>query len=322
MAEKDHQLSSADIDHFIQHGWVKISNCFTREQAADEIADLWERLGMDPNDNSTWHTEWVTTVHTRAVQLSNFSPKAWGGVCSLVGDPSKIDPNRSAWRDRFIVNLGTPKGHNNPIKPQDLKGWHVDGDSFVHYLDSPEQALLIIPLWSDIPSGGGGTVLCPRGIDVIAKFLYEHPEGVSPMMNTRAENPEFREGPDPCQWFNKLAASMPDDAFVEATGVVGDVYFLHPLMLHSAANNHKRTIRVISNPPTTRTEPYILDREDGDYVPVERTILRALGKDRLEGWKIQAPRQWIIPERERREMALRKAEEERLAKLRDIAQEA
>lgn len=48
---------------------------------------------------------------------------------------------------------------------------HNDGDFFVHFLDSPEQALLVIPLWSDIVPRGGGTVVCADGIKCIAKHL-------------------------------------------------------------------------------------------------------------------------------------------------------
>lgn len=52
-----------------------------------------------------------------------------------------------------------------------LDGWHNDGDFFVHFLDSPEQALLVIPLWSDIEMKGGGTAVCGEGIKYIAKHL-------------------------------------------------------------------------------------------------------------------------------------------------------
>ena len=33
----------------------------------------------------------------------------------------------------------------------------------VHFLDSPEQALLVIPIYSDIKPEGGGTYICPEG---------------------------------------------------------------------------------------------------------------------------------------------------------------
>jgi hypothetical protein len=55
MAEENYQLSSDQIDHFLEHGWVKLSNCFSKEQAAKLQETLWTRLGMDPNDTSTWY---------------------------------------------------------------------------------------------------------------------------------------------------------------------------------------------------------------------------------------------------------------------------
>ncbi|KAF1920458.1 hypothetical protein BDU57DRAFT_508789 [Ampelomyces quisqualis] len=246
--------------------------------------------------------------------VASFAPKAWGGICGLLGGCSRVDSNASTWKDGFIVNLGTPQGHHKVIKPQHLRGWHVDGDFFVHYLDSPEQGLLVIPLWSDIAAGGGGTYICPLAIEAVAKWLHDHPEGVSPRMTPRAQNPGFvqEEG---LKWFNDLAATFPDEAFVEATGVVGDVYLLHPLMLHSASNNQLRSVRVITNPPVSVKEPFVFDREDGQYSAVERKTLAALGKERLEGWRIAAERQKIVPERVRIQEEMKKKEEERLAKL-------
>ncbi|CAI6338793.1 unnamed protein product [Periconia digitata] len=309
-------LSSEDIQHFMDHGWVKLSNCFTREQAAELQTTLWTRLDMDPQDMSTWHTERTNMPWHQSFPVSTFAPKAWGAILSLLGPPSLIDPSVSAWRDSFIVNLGTPAGHNVPIKPQSLSGWHVDGDFFVHYLDSPEQALLIIPLWSDIAPGGGGTMICPAAIDTVAKHLHDHPEGVSPRMTPRAANPTFANEPG-LKWFNDVAASMPDDAFVEATGVVGDVYFLHPLMLHSASNNQIRSVRVITNPPVKIREPFCFDREDGGYSVVERKTLRALGRERLEGWKIEGEREGIVPERVRVQEEMKRREKERLERERE-----
>jgi hypothetical protein len=72
----------------------------------------------------------------------------------------------------FIVNLGKEEYKpEEEFKPRELWGWHNDGDFFVHFLDSPEQALLVIPLWSDIVHKGGGTAVCTDGIKHIAKLL-------------------------------------------------------------------------------------------------------------------------------------------------------
>ncbi|KAJ4384642.1 hypothetical protein N0V86_000242 [Didymella sp. IMI 355093] len=320
-AEQQHQLNQEQIDFFVQNGWLKLSNCFTKEQADDLQSTLWTRLGMDPNDMSTWHTERTNMPHWKEFQVASFAPKAWGGICGLVGGSERVDIDSevSRWKDSFIVNLGTPEKHNKLVKPQELDNWHVDGDFFVHYLDSPEQALLVIPLWTDIVPGGGGTMICPAAIPHVAKHLYEHPEGVSPRMTPRSDNPEFTQEKG-LEWYIDLAKSMPDEAFVEVTGVVGDVFLLHPLMMHSASNNMLRKVRVITNPPVSVKEPFVFDREDGNYSVVEKKTMAALGKERLDGWKITAERQRIVPERVKIQERMKREADERLRKLQESKQ--
>jgi hypothetical protein len=75
--EEQYKLSQEQIDHFLQHGWVKLSNCFTREQSAELQTTLWTRLGMDPNDMTTWHTERTNMPWHKAFSVSDVAPKAW-----------------------------------------------------------------------------------------------------------------------------------------------------------------------------------------------------------------------------------------------------
>ena len=181
-------LSEEQIQHFLQHGWIKLSNCFSREKAAQWSANLWTRLGMDPNDKSTWTRERTNMPHHITEDVQTFAPTAWRAICELCGGESAIASSgndhpdggetnagqaggRQLWTDGLIVNLGTPEGEGKRVEPQDLKGWHVDGDFFVHFLDSPEQGLLVIPLFSDIEPQGGATYICPDGIGKIAKYL-------------------------------------------------------------------------------------------------------------------------------------------------------
>lgn len=56
-AEQQYALSQEQIDFFLENGYLKLSNCFTKEQADELQSTLWTRLGMDPNDMSTW---WVS----------------------------------------------------------------------------------------------------------------------------------------------------------------------------------------------------------------------------------------------------------------------
>ena len=179
-AHQDPVLTQADIDHFLQHGWIKLSNCFTQEQSDKVTATVWTRLGMDPNDKSTWHTLRTNMPAHNHFEASEFAPKAWAAIGELLGGEDKISDKNRQWGDGLIVNLGSKEGEGKETDPRELDEWHVDGDFFVHFLDSPEQALLVIPLFSDIKPGGGGTYIAPEGIAHVARYLAAHPEGTVP----------------------------------------------------------------------------------------------------------------------------------------------
>jgi len=270
--------------------------------------DVWTRLGMSPTDKSTWNRLRTNMPSHATFDCAEFAPRAWAAICELSGGEERVAYDSRVWRDSLIVNLGTPEGEGKPTPPQELEGWHVDGDFFVHYLDSPEQGLLVTPLFTDIVPGGGGTVICPDAIPTIAKWLCDHPDGVSPRMVPRGQ-PDFTKERN-LEWYNNLVRSATN--FVEVTGNCGDVYILHPLMLHSASSNPLRKVRIITNPPVSLNEPFCFDREDGNYSLVERTTLRALGKDRLPGWKITGPRERIVPERVRIQERMKMEELKRL----------
>jgi hypothetical protein len=148
----DYVLTEAQKEQFLEYGFTKIEKCFTREQAAEFTADMWTRLGMSPTDKTTWTAETTHMPRHRQVAVSEFAPKAWAAMCQLLGGADRIWESFGGWGDAFIVNLGKPeyKAEDRLDLRKDLWGWHNDGDFFVHFLDSREQALLVIPLWSDI----------------------------------------------------------------------------------------------------------------------------------------------------------------------------
>ena len=234
----------------------------------------------------------------------------------LLGGEERIDPVSSAWGDSFIVNLGVPPaaeagdpppaslfGSASPT-PAALANWHVDGDFFVHFLDSPEQALLVIPLFSDIAPGGGATYIAPDGLPAVARYLAAHPEGVvaAKCAFVSSLSPTLRPGaPDPPSADPSYRSHPAEVAkcadFVELTGSTGDVVLLHPLMPHSASPNLLRVPRVITNPPVGLRAPFCFDRADpAEYSLVERATLRALGVDRL-AFAPTTPRRTIVPAR-------------------------
>lgn len=176
-------LTHSQIAHFLTHGWVCIPECFDAAFAASHTRDLFTRLGIDPADKTTWSTVAGKTnmpSHDRHVPIP---AKAWGAMCDLLGGAERIDltiyggpggqrVDAMTWNDGFIVNLGSDEWEGREdIDPRDLGNWHVDGDFFTHFLDSPEQGLLVIPCWTDVVPGGGGTFVCPDAIKDIAEHL-------------------------------------------------------------------------------------------------------------------------------------------------------
>jgi ectoine hydroxylase-related dioxygenase (phytanoyl-CoA dioxygenase family) len=218
----------------------------------------------------------------------------WGAACQLLGGEDRIEQPYT-WGNGFIANLGI--GADRAWEPPSAAspGWHKDGDFFRHFLDSPEQGLLTIVLWSDIGERGGGTFIAPDSVAPVARLLERRREGVLP--------DDFP--------YDELIAQC--STFVETTGRLGDVVLMHPYMLHAVSQNHRGTARFITNPPIALREPMRFDRDDpAEHSPVERAVLRALGVERLD-YRPAAPREDVVPERVLRQVRMREQEEARLA---------
>ena len=105
-------LTEEQKAHFLEHGYVKIPQCFTREKAAEFTSKLWTRLGMDPNDKSTWTVEKINMAWHYHTPVQEIAPKAWSAMGQLLGGEDKISDD--GWSDGFIVNFGKPE-----YKPDD-----------------------------------------------------------------------------------------------------------------------------------------------------------------------------------------------------------
>lgn len=243
--------------------------------------------------------------------------QAWEAIKDLLGGEERIDEASSTWGDSFIVNLGAAQYEGDVrIDPRDLDNWHVDGDFFVHFLDSPEQALLVIPLFSDIKHRGGGTYISPDGIDLVAPYLAAHPEGCLPTgLSFTPSTSTFENPKDHPQHLDFLKEVKGCTRFEEMTGEIGDVVLLHPLMLHTASKNHLREARIITNPPVSLKEPFNFNRENPDeFSLVELKTLKALGVDRFD-FKTTAERRRVVPRRVALQQKMLEDEKKRLEAL-------
>ncbi|TFK41320.1 hypothetical protein BDQ12DRAFT_647253 [Crucibulum laeve] len=318
MTKQYEYLSPEQVDHFLQHGYIVIKDAFTKEKAAEWTDSVWVRLGLDPNDKSTWSKERIHMPWHRREKVATFAPKAWAAMKDLLGGEERIDEEAASWGDSFIVNLGTDalEKVKQPLAPQDLDNWHVDGDFFVHFLDSPEQALLVIPIYSDIKPRGGGTMISPDGIGLIANYLAAHPEGVLPTgLSFTPSNSQYEKKEEDPGYWSMLKEIKTCKNFVEMVGEVGDVVLMHPLMMHSASKNHLREPRIITNPPVSLKEPFNFARDDpNEYSLVERKTLKELNVDKLE-FTITTERRRIVPARVLAQQKMIEEEKKRLAGL-------
>lgn len=266
--------------------------CFGRAQVQEWLDLAWKRLGYDPADPTTWTAPRVHQPWTTGVPVREFAPDVFDAMCDLCGGEERIE--EPYFGDAFIWNFGI--GKDEPWQsPQELqRGWHKDGDFFRHYLDSPEQGLLLIVLFSDVVPRGGPTYLANDSVPVVARYLAEHPGGVLP------------------NDFPFLAMKNGCREFSEATGQLGDVFLLHPFVLHTASQNVLGTARVITNPLVRLKEPMQFNRADGNYSPVERAILRGLGVEHLD-YQPTGSREKVVPYREQVQQKMREEEAARLA---------
>jgi hypothetical protein len=281
-------LTDEHVQSFLDKGYLVIKDCLDPAIASRWIDEAYSRLGYDKNDPGTWEKDIIWMDHKNQMPVRELSPKAWCAILDVVGGEDRLETqvmglpsghftsiNSFIWSDAFIVNFR--KGADQPWQPPSpqIKGWHKDGSYFKHFLDSREQALLMIILWTDMRHQGGSTFIAPDSVRVIAKLLAEHPEGIAP------------------KEFDVQSILSQCTRFEEVLGNAGDFVILHPFMLHASSQNALRVPRFMSNPPIVLKDPMNLNRESaGDFSLLERATLHYLGLDRLD-FKPTAPREAV-----------------------------
>jgi ectoine hydroxylase-related dioxygenase (phytanoyl-CoA dioxygenase family) len=279
-------LNDEQIRSFLDNGYLVVRDCVDLDVAAHWVEQAYGRLGYRRDDPGTWAKDIVWMDHHNRLPVREVAPRAWDVILDVVGGEERLEPqvmgiesqhfstiNSFEWSDSFIVNFR--RGADKPWEPPSAgsPGWHKDGSYFRHFLDSREQALLPIVLWSDMRHQGGGTFIAPDSVRVVARFLAERPEGVAP-----GEFP-FQELIGQCRRFE------------EVTGRAGDFVILHPFMLHASSQNVLGVPRFMTNPPVVLREPLNLNRADpAELSLLERATLHYLGLERLD-FRPTAPRE-------------------------------
>jgi hypothetical protein len=285
-------LTNDEVERFVREGVVRIPAAVDPKFCEEQVLRGFERLGVSEDDPSTWHTHRIHMPVTQGFALAEHAPLALEALEQLLGGAERIRSTPSFCDNFIMVFQGEDRPYHAPDEEEG--GWHKDGDWFVHFLDSPEQAILGIVLWRDLISTQGGTCYATDSIAPVARKMMDHPEGMRP------EDFDFAALRGECAEIHEL------------TGKAGDFIWMHPFTLHTAATNTLARPRVLTNTVASLEEPMCFDRTDGIYSPVERAVLRALGVDRI-AYRATGERGRLTPEREKEWERQRQAELQRRA---------
>jgi tetratricopeptide (TPR) repeat protein len=272
-------LSAAQIDEFLDRGFLTLRGCFPREVGEAWVADAVERIrtaperwvkrydpanaarslrGFDPDRPSTWTWPRIDLDGPRRVPFAELSPKLWQAICDLLGGEERVATRTVS--DYFILNLDDGADRDDAAPAPGQSSWHLDHPSERTRLDGFDKGLILILLFSDVGPGAGGTYLAPESWRRVARLLRDHPEGVD--FVDRAASVD-------------ISRACPERH--EITGRVGDAVLVHPLMIHSSSFNPSGRIRWMANPMVELVEPIRLDRPDpSQHSVLERSIRAAL----------------------------------------------
>jgi ectoine hydroxylase-related dioxygenase (phytanoyl-CoA dioxygenase family) len=286
-------LSNTQVEQFMEEGYTRLEEALPRQQALLAQSFLWERLaerGVHREDPSTWHEPMIRINETYddPVFQKCVTSRLVGAIEDLVGpgryaEAAATETNWGWWPVNF--SLGSERPWEVPAK-----GWHWDGSQFRHYVDSPDQGLLLLCIFSDISHHGGGTTVAAGSHKIVARFLSQFPEGI-----------EHRPAIEQCSrshpWLEKLTSPAQEPVeernayfletpytdeqqttlrVVETSGQAGDIFLCHPFLYHSSSQNHSGVPRFMCNRTTPLTERMQTQRSDGNYSPLEQSIRQAL----------------------------------------------
>ena len=251
-------FSEAEIEQFLTDGYVMLRGAFSREAGKTVRDEVWKLTGLAPDDSKTWKKNQIhlQKVLSGPVVEPVFTPRLFAAFDDLMGIGRwEYSPHLGWWPISF------PGFEKSPWQePQ--TGWHVDGQQFHHHLNSRDQGLLSIFLFSDIEPGDGGTALSLGSHHLAARILQDsEPAGLTVRELLQRVN------------------QHPRERVIETTGEVGDVALMHPFMSHTRSANTGNRVRFICNPCFSLKEPMDFQRENPEeYSPVEQAIVDAISQ--------------------------------------------
>jgi hypothetical protein len=254
-------LTAAQIDRFIQEGFVQIEHAFSRELADEARSILWKDTGCDPEDVTTWNRP--------VIRLGMYSQEPFVRAANTPVLHRAFDQLVGSGRWLPCLSMGTfPVRFPSSQDPGDA-GWHIDpsfafdNSDFLSWranVHSRGRMLLMLFMFSDVGKNDAPTRLRIGSHTDIARMLAPTGEAGLSLRELAANG------------FQETAHRQE----VLATGEAGTVYLCHPFLVHSAQPHHGVHPRFMAQPPLLPRETMDRKRDEGDYSPMELAIRQAL----------------------------------------------
>jgi hypothetical protein len=257
-------LTPRQLERFRRDGFVVLRGALATAVVADCRDLVWDRLaarGVDRRDRSTWRQPLERVWH-----LDGAPFVAAGATPALREAYDQLLGPRRWVRGRGLSGTA-PVRFPHRRRPTDAV-WHLDAGFAVR-----GEARL------NVRSRGHGLqslfLLTRTGVDDAPTRLLVG----SHLDVARALRPARVKGM--AMW--EVMAALPRATYRRpvalATGRAGDVYLLHPFLVHATSWPHRGSrTRILVQPSVTLREPLRLDPKRRGVRPVERAILDALGR--------------------------------------------
>ena len=169
------RLSEAQVEEFIEHGFIRLDGAFSRELARQGRDELWAAMGLSPDRPESWTQPVVRLgwMSSPPFVAAGHTPRLHRAYDALVGEGRWLRPQ----------GLGTfPVRFPSPEAPGD-DGWHVDASYGTEHSDFMEwrvnvrsrgRALLMLFLFSDVGPEDAPTRIRVGSHAAVARQLLPH----------------------------------------------------------------------------------------------------------------------------------------------------
>ncbi|MFI5508563.1 phytanoyl-CoA dioxygenase family protein [Mycobacterium sp. NPDC051804] len=225
-----------DVDEFMTEGYARIEQAALRTVADAARALLWQQLGLSPDDPAGWSepVRWASDLTGQ------------GPFGELVRSPALAEAldrvcGAGCWLPRGALgNIPVRFPNGDTVPPNDDRGWHIDANT-------PQ------------PDGSWAVTGRPNTLLVLTLLSEVGPEDAPTRIRAGSHRDVARVlGPDPVELADMgrlVDEASTERPVVQATGLPGDMYLVHPFTVHAADEHRGRRPRFMAQGPVVLTSP-------------------------------------------------------------------